>query len=143
MADNVTLNTMSGGDVVAADDIGSVKYQRVKITWGPDGTATDVSSAAPIPVTAATPSTLGSGSATVATAGTAVQLPNQAAAGVTIRANTANTGTIYLGASAVTSSNGFPLAAGEAVSLDVANLNTVYVNATVNGEGIRFVWVTP
>lgn len=53
MADNVTLNTMSGGDTVAADDIGGVKHQRVKISQGADGSATDVSSAAPLHVTLA------------------------------------------------------------------------------------------
>jgi hypothetical protein len=30
MADNTTLNTGSGGDVIATDDIAGVKYQRVK-----------------------------------------------------------------------------------------------------------------
>lgn len=36
MADNTTLNTMSGGDVIATDDVGGVKYQWVKLV---DGTA--------------------------------------------------------------------------------------------------------
>lgn len=38
MADNVILDSMSGGDTIAADDIGGVKYQRVKIALGGDGT---------------------------------------------------------------------------------------------------------
>jgi len=38
MADNTTLNTGTGGDVIASDDISSVKYQRVKIIHGVDGT---------------------------------------------------------------------------------------------------------
>lgn len=50
MADNVTLNAGSGGAVLAADDISSVFYQRVKITFGADGAATDASSANPLPV---------------------------------------------------------------------------------------------
>jgi hypothetical protein len=50
MADNVTLNAGSGGDTVAADDIGGVKYQRVKNTFGADGVATDVSAVNPFPV---------------------------------------------------------------------------------------------
>jgi hypothetical protein len=37
LADNIQLNTGSGGDVFAADDISSVKYQRSKITLGADG----------------------------------------------------------------------------------------------------------
>lgn len=50
MADNTTLNAGSGGDVVAMDDVGGVKYQRVKATFGPDGTATDVDDTHGMPV---------------------------------------------------------------------------------------------
>lgn len=50
MADDITLNAGTGGDVVAADDIGGVKHQRVKVQYGADGSATDVSAAAPLPV---------------------------------------------------------------------------------------------
>lgn len=51
MADNVTLNAGTGGDTLAADDVGGgVKVQRVKAQYGSDGQATDVSGAAPLPV---------------------------------------------------------------------------------------------
>jgi len=50
MADNTTLNAGSGGDVIATDDIGGVKYQRVKLAFGADGSAADVSDANPLPV---------------------------------------------------------------------------------------------
>jgi hypothetical protein len=49
MADNTTLNTGSGGDVIATDDIGGVKHQRVKVEYGADGSATDVSNSTPLP----------------------------------------------------------------------------------------------
>ena len=49
MADNVGY-TPGTGATVAADEIGGVLYQRVKLTAGEDGTATDVSEAAPLPV---------------------------------------------------------------------------------------------
>lgn len=39
MVDNVTLNSGSGGDVIGADDIAGVKYQRVKVIPGGDGSA--------------------------------------------------------------------------------------------------------
>jgi hypothetical protein len=52
MADNVTLDAGSGGDTVAADDIGGVKFPRSKIVIGDDGTNDgDVSSSNPMPVT--------------------------------------------------------------------------------------------
>jgi hypothetical protein len=41
VADNTTLNTGSGGDVIASDDIGGVKHQRVKMSVGADGAASD------------------------------------------------------------------------------------------------------
>jgi hypothetical protein len=50
VADNVTLNTGSGGDTIAADEIGGVKHQRVKVEFGADGSATDASPANPLPV---------------------------------------------------------------------------------------------
>lgn len=50
MADNTTLNTGSGGDVIASDDISGVKYQRVKLIHGADGTNDgDVSRTNPLP----------------------------------------------------------------------------------------------
>ncbi len=53
MADNVGY-TPGTGATVAADDIGGVLHQRVKIGVGADGSATDVSSSNPMPVSAAT-----------------------------------------------------------------------------------------
>lgn len=51
MPDNVGY-TPGVGATVAADDIGGVLHQRVKIGVGSDGTAVDVSSANPMPITA-------------------------------------------------------------------------------------------
>ena len=50
MADNTELNTGTGGDTIATDDIGGIKHQRVKVQHGADGSATDVSAASPLPV---------------------------------------------------------------------------------------------
>jgi hypothetical protein len=50
MADNFVTNAGSGGSTFAADDISAVLHPRVKCEWGPDGTATDTSVAAPMPV---------------------------------------------------------------------------------------------
>ena len=57
MADNTTLNTGTGGDVIATDDlttlnggaVSGVKVQRVKAGYGVDGTQVDVSAAFPLP----------------------------------------------------------------------------------------------
>lgn len=53
MADNVELNSGSGGEIVATDQIGTSSgphYQIVKPAYGALGTATLVTSAAPLPV---------------------------------------------------------------------------------------------
>ena len=49
MADNTVLNAGTGGDTISTDDIGGVKVQRVKVQFGADGAAADVSAAAPLP----------------------------------------------------------------------------------------------
>jgi hypothetical protein len=58
MADNVGY-TPGSGATVAADEIGGVLHQRVKIGVGADGAAVDVSNANPIPVDVGSTSTLG------------------------------------------------------------------------------------
>lgn len=51
MADDVVLNLGSGGDTVAADEISSKKYQRIKLIQGIDGVNDgDVSATAPLNV---------------------------------------------------------------------------------------------
>lgn len=50
MADNITLNAGTGGDVIAADEITGVKHQQVKVEFGADGTATPVSDTNPLPI---------------------------------------------------------------------------------------------
>jgi hypothetical protein len=52
MADNSTLPVSVGTEVFANDDIGGVKYPRVKVTWGPDAIAndTDITTGKPMPV---------------------------------------------------------------------------------------------
>lgn len=51
MADNVAI-TPGTGATVAADDIGGVLFQRIKVTWGPDGTGNDadVATGKPLPI---------------------------------------------------------------------------------------------
>ena len=41
MADNTTLNSGTGGDTIASDDIAGIKHQRVKLSVGADGAASD------------------------------------------------------------------------------------------------------
>lgn len=52
MADNSSLPVASGNETFANNDIGGVKYPRVKATWGPAGTSNDadVATGKPLPV---------------------------------------------------------------------------------------------
>jgi len=49
MADNTVLNIGTGGDVIATDDIGGVKYQVIKPAFGPLDTATLVTASVGLP----------------------------------------------------------------------------------------------
>jgi hypothetical protein len=84
-----------------------------------------------------------SGQKTVTTAGIAVNLGSQAIAhGILVKALNTNTDLVYIGndgAGDVSSSNGFPLAAGEVVIFEhVSNLGAIMVDSAVNGEGVAW-----
>jgi len=62
---------------------------------------------------------------------TAQQLPNQVLmSGLTILAPTTNTGTIYVGTSTVSATNGFPLVAGAMLALAITNPNQIWMIGT-------------
>jgi hypothetical protein len=105
MADNVT----AGGFTTAADEIDGVKHQRIKMQFGEDGSATDVSTASPLPVSDAGGSLTVDG--TVAVTGVATEA----------KQDTGNTSLATI-AGAV---------AGAEVQVDVLTMPTVTVTGTV------------
>ncbi len=105
MADNTTLNTGTGGSVVADDDIGGVKFQRVKLIHGADGVnAGDVSTANGLPTKQVRSATPVQTSVVNAIATTSLLASNANRLGATIfNDDTANTGAtlrVKLGATA-------------------------------------------
>ena len=51
MADNTVINLGAGGDTIASDDVSGVKYQRIKVVIGVEGTdGGNVSGSNPLPV---------------------------------------------------------------------------------------------
>lgn len=67
MADNVSV-TAGSGTTIAADDVDGALHQRVKISHGADGSATDASSTAPLPVSTINgQTTVAAGTGTVGT----------------------------------------------------------------------------
>lgn len=90
---------------------------------------------------------IGHGVKTVTTAGTDVALAASTPAKVVIiQAQTDNTGAIAVGASGVDATvatgSGVLLYAGDSVALEIDNLADVYIDATVNGEGVRYTYLT-
>lgn len=88
---------------------------------------------------------IGHGVKTVTTAGTDEALAGSTACKrVIIQSQTDNTGLIAVGASGVDATEatgtGIILYAGDALELEIDNLADVYIDATVSGEGVRYVW---
>ena len=107
MPDNTILNTGAGGDTIASDDIGGVKFQRVKIVEGADGINDgDVSASNPLPVEIiGTPTvTANAGTGTLAVSGPLTDTQLRATAvpiSGTVTAN-AGTGTLATNVAAAT-----------------------------------------
>lgn len=99
-----------------------------------------VSASNPIPVdTAPVVATLSTGNPTVSTAGTRVQLSSNACNRITIVANRANTGYIYVGGSDVSSTvHAIELQTKDTATFYVSNTNQLWIDSSVNGEGVSF-----
>lgn len=129
--DNFPTNPGSGGVTFASDDIAGVHYPRVKLSVGAEGSAVDVSAAAPMPVT-----TLGAdGSAVTNVAASAASVVVLAAnadrKGAVIHNDSTATLYLVLNASVASPANYTEqLAAGESLVLE---------RGDYNGE-IRGIW---
>lgn len=89
------------------------------------------------------PTSIGNGNKNVTTAGTSVQLTatSTPCRYVVIVGKAANTGIIYVGGSAVASTNGEILYASQSTKVDIDNLNKIYIDSSVNGEGVQYRYV--
>ena len=77
------------------------------------------------PVLAQTANPVNSGGQTCSTS--AQQLPSRSITQwLTLRADKANSGTVYVGGSAVTAGTGYPLSAGDLISYGVTNASSVW-----------------
>lgn len=89
---------------------------------------------------AALPSAEVNGQTTGTTAGTAVQLATNALVnGVIVQALSANTSSIFVGTSTVSSTNGFELQPGQATSVAVSNTNAVWIVSVTNGDKVCWI----
>jgi len=58
---------------------------------------------------------------------------------IIIKALSSNLGTIYVGNSTVSSTNGYELNAGESITLSIADLSTIYIDSSLDNEGITYI----
>ena len=58
--------------------------------------------------------------------------------GVTICSLQTNTGVVYVGASNVTTANGFPLAAGQSVKIEASSPAACFVIASASSQEVRW-----
>lgn len=81
------------------------------------------------------------GQKTVTTGGTDEVLAATQAlvVGVTIKALSTNTNSVWVGAEGVAAATGFELAAGEQIFLPVSDLALVWLDVTTDGEGVSYV----
>ncbi len=143
MSDNVAI-TSGTGTTIAADDVGGILHQRVKTTWGPDGTANDVDIATgrPLPVQLRSPAgadltgAAGTGSAAVITvqgnaSGTAVPVSVESVVGQAAALGT--TKNALVGGSVTTASPTYTTGQINPLSLDLTG--ALRVNVTAGGAG--------
>lgn len=78
-----------------------------------------------------------SGTAEAVNGGTSLTVPDGVS--LAIKAPTGNTDTVYIGDSSVTTTNGFPLEAGDGIELQPTDVANVYVDADSSGDGIRWI----
>lgn len=111
MADNTVINTGAGGDTIATDDLAGVKHQRVKVEYGADGSATDVSGTTPLPAANRPPT---SSVTQVASSATSVTLKasNANRLGLVIANDSTSTLYVKFGATASTTSYTIKLSPG-------------------------------
>lgn len=83
--------------------------------------------------------TVYNGSKTVPTGTAEAIAATQAISSVTVKALSTNTVVVYVGASGVTTANGFELLAGESASLDIDDLADVFVISGSASQVIRYI----
>lgn len=146
MADNTTLNTGSGGDTLATDDIAGVKYPRSKIVLGADGSNDgDVSSANPLPVTG-TLTAVTSITNTVTVDGSGVTQPVSGTVTANLSAtdnavldsiDAAVNGTLTVGSHAVTNAGTFAVQVDGTALTRLTDIETNTSYGAVTGGGVE------
>lgn len=150
MADNVTLNSMSGGAVVATDDTGTSHVQIIKLAISADGSATvipadatygldvDVTRVSGTVATVERGATIASGNASVTT-GAATVLASDATRRTAVLTNLGSD-YVWIGDSGITANEGIRLAPGQTLTIDRAPTPAIYAVAASGTQTVA--WFT-
>lgn len=140
MSDNVTIpatgTTGTATPVIATDDIAGVQWQRIKVGFGADGSASDVSQTAPLPVSAKTDLTPAAPTFATVGAGSGQALAGNANRKGLVLVNTSsNLISIGFGANPAVLGSGISLVANGGVwTMDEHTFTTATINA-IAGAG--------
>lgn len=137
------------GDVpvtLGGEDVTSATHDNFNANANMQVGNSDVSTSNPVPADHSITG-IGHGVKTVTTAGTDVALAGSTTVKkVVIQAQTDNTGLIAVGASGVDATvatgTGVGLTAGDFLVMQIDNLSDVFIDATVDGEGVRYTYWT-
>jgi len=134
MADDVTLNSMSGGAVVATDDSGTGHVQIVKLAYSADGDRTHIPATAAGLAVIERGTTIDSTSASVTT--TSGQIVASSATRRTIVLTNLGSDYVWIGASGVTDNQGIRLAPGQALTIDRSPTAAVHAKAATGTQTV-------
>lgn len=139
MADNKLLpptGTGTANVTVATDEIGGVDYQRIKVDWGPNGTATDAdrTAAAAFPTKDVGTGTNAAGQVTVTNSPTTIVSAREGRLGVVVL--NLQTVAVYIDPSGGTAATShFRLDPGASITLPVTTAITGITSASYSASG--------
>ncbi len=141
MADDKKIGRYTDNAIVYGEDKTGASPELRMLRLDSDGYVI-ISTSTTLNVLDTAPSSLASGSKTVAAAGTAEALATATTCvQVAIQALASNTGNVYVGGSSVAAGAGIALAATQSVVIPIDNLSKVYLDVDNNGEGVSYFYV--
>ncbi len=136
MADDVTLNAMSGGSVVATDDSGTGHVQLVKLAYSADGSRTHVAADSAGLQVVERGSTIDSGSASVTGSAAAVLSADSTRRSVVL--TNLGTDSVWIGDSGITTNTGVKLLPGASLTIDRAPTPAIYAVASSGTQTVAY-----
>lgn len=136
MADDITLNTMSGGSVVATDDSGTGHVQVVKLAYSADGSRVHIPADANGISVIERGATIDSGSTSVSTSAAVIKAADATRRSLVLT----NLGTdyVFIGDSTVAVNTGIRLAPAQALTVDKSPTAAVYAIANSGTQTVAW-----